>query len=87
MHRYYFDVMDDRPLFDDEGLELADAAAARREATEYAIDLMAMRPREPAGTGAPGNVVVTDEYGHEVLKVTFPKAAAKRTGELKRSAA
>jgi hypothetical protein len=61
------------------GIELPDAAAARREATKYAVDLV----RKRAGLNAPdevGNVVVTDERGAEVLTVTFPKSAVERCG-------
>jgi hypothetical protein len=77
MPRYFFNVMDGRPLVDKDGIELPDAAAARREATKYAAELM----RKRAGLNARdevGNVVVTDERGAEVLTVTFPKSAAER---------
>jgi|HubBroStandDraft_6_1064221.scaffolds.fasta_scaffold420289_2 hypothetical protein len=79
MPRYFFNVMNGRPLVDKDGIELPDAAAARREATKYAVDLV----RKRAGLNAPdevGNVVVTDERGAEVLTVTFPKSAVERCG-------
>ncbi|MBV8752688.1 MAG: hypothetical protein JO328_07500 [Hyphomicrobiales bacterium] len=78
MPRYYFNIMDGRPLVDREGMDLPDAAAARKEATRYAIDLV--RRSEFSGWKEVENVVVTDEQGAEVLTVTFPKSAAERCG-------
>ena len=77
MPRYYFNIMNGMPLVDREGMELPDAAAARKEATRYAIDLVRRRS-EFSGWKEVENVVVTDEQGAEVLTVTFPKSAAAR---------
>jgi len=77
MPRYYFNIMDGRPLVDREGMDLPDAAAARKEATRYAVDLVRRRDGL-AGQNEVENVVVTDEHGAEVLTVTFPKSAAER---------
>jgi hypothetical protein len=74
MPRYFFNIMDGRPVVDREGMELPDAAAARKEATRYAIDLARRRSRL-AGQSDVENVVVTDEHGAEVLTVTFPASA------------
>lgn len=79
MPRYYFNIMNGRPVVDREGMDLPDAAAARREATRYAIDLVRRRS-ESSGWKDVENVVVTDEQGAEVLTVTFPKSAAERCG-------
>ena len=79
MPRYYFNIMDGRPVVDRQGVELPDAAAARKEATRYAIDLVRRRSGF-GGWNAVENVVVTDEHGAEVLTVTFPKSAAVRYG-------
>jgi hypothetical protein len=79
MPRYYFNIMNGRPLVDREGVELPDVAAARKEATRYAIDLVRGRS-EFSGWKNVENVVVTDEHGVEVLTVTFPKSAAERCG-------
>jgi len=79
MPRYYFNRTDGRPVVDRQGIELPDAAAARREATKYAID-MARGQSGLSGWNEVGNVVVTDEHGAEVLTVTFPKSAAARCG-------
>jgi hypothetical protein len=79
MPRYYFNIMDGRPVVDREGMDLPDAAAARKEATRYAIDLVRRRS-ELRGSNEVENVVVTDEHGAEVLTVTFPKSAAERCG-------
>ena len=79
MPRYYFNIMDGRPVVDREGRDLPDAAAARREATRYAVDLVRGRS-ELSSRSEVENVVVTDEHGAEVLTVTFPKAAAARCG-------
>lgn len=79
MPRYYFNIMDGRPVVDREGRDLPDAAAARREATRYAVDLVRRRS-ELSSRSEVENVVVTDEHGAEVLTVTFPKAAAARYG-------
>jgi hypothetical protein len=78
MPRYYFNVMDGRPAVDREGVDLPDAAAARKEATRFAMDLVRRRAGF-AGSSAVENVVVTDEHGAEVLTVTFPKSAAERS--------
>jgi hypothetical protein len=72
--RYYFNIMNGRPMVDREGMDLPDAAAARREATRYAIDLVRRRA-EISDWNEVENVVVTDERGAEVLTVTFPKSA------------
>lgn len=77
MPRYYFNIMDGRPVVDREGIDLPDAAAARTEATRYAIDLV-RRQSELRGWNEVENVVVTDERGAEVLTVTFPKSAVER---------
>ncbi|HEV3396712.1 MAG TPA: hypothetical protein VG100_11265 [Xanthobacteraceae bacterium] len=77
MPRYYFNIMDGRPVVDREGIDLPDAAAARKEATRYAIDLV-RRQSELRGWNEVENVVVTDERGAEVLTVTFPKSAVER---------
>jgi hypothetical protein len=77
MPRYYFNLMDGRPVVDKDGIELPDAAAARKEATKYAIDMVRGQSGEGGGKDV-GNVVVTDERGAEVLTVTVPKAAAER---------
>jgi len=74
MPRYYFNIMDGRPVVDRHGVELPDAAAARKEATRYAIDLVRSRSGVAVGNEVE-NVVVTDEHGAEVLTVTFPKSA------------
>jgi hypothetical protein len=79
MPRYYFNIMDGRPVVDREGRDLPDAAAARREATRYAVDLVRRRSVLSSRSEVE-NVVVTDEHGAEVLTVTFPKAAAARYG-------
>jgi hypothetical protein len=79
MPRYYFNIMDGRPLVDREGLDLPDAAAARKEATRFAINRVRRRS-EFSGWNEVENVVVTDEHGAEVLTVTFPKSAAARCG-------
>ncbi|HEV2955477.1 MAG TPA: hypothetical protein VGX95_05125 [Xanthobacteraceae bacterium] len=74
MPRYFFNIMDGRPVVDRQGIELPDAAAARKEATRFAIDLA--RRRSPVtGHSDVENIVVTDEHGAEVLTVTFPKSA------------
>ena len=74
MPRYYFNIMDGRPVVDREGRDLPDAAAARREATRFAVDLVRRRS-ELSSRSEVENVVVTDEHGAEVLTVTFPKSA------------
>jgi hypothetical protein len=77
MPRCYFNIIDGRPVVDREGIDLPDAAAARKEATRYAIDLV-RRQSELRGWNEVENVVVTDERGAEVLTVTFPKSAVER---------
>jgi hypothetical protein len=77
MPRYFFNIMDGSPVVDREGVELPDAAAARKEATRFALDL-ARRRTGSGGLNVVENVVVTDEHGAEVLTVTFPKAAVER---------
>ena len=79
MPRYYFNIMDGRPVVDRKGMDLPDAAAARKEATRYAIDRVRRRS-EFSDWDEVENVVVTDEHGAEVLTVTFPKSAAARCG-------
>jgi hypothetical protein len=73
--RYFFSVMNGQPVLDEQGVELPDAAAARREATKYASDLLS-RQSGWIRRNAVKDIVVTDERGQEVLTVTFPQAAA-----------
>jgi hypothetical protein len=69
--RYYFNLTNGLPVVDGQGVELPDAAAARREATKYAVDRLSRQPG-PTRNNAVKDIVVTDEHGKEVLTVTFP---------------
>jgi len=73
--RYYFNLTSGLPVVDGQGVELPDAAAARREATKYAADLLS-RQSGSIRKNAVNDIVVTDEQGKEVLTVTFPASAA-----------
>jgi uncharacterized protein DUF6894 len=73
--RYYFNLTNGVPVVDGQGVELPDAAAARREATKYAADLLSRRSGS-IRKNAVNDIVVTDERGKEVLTVTFPASAA-----------
>ncbi len=44
MPRYFFHTREPRPTIDDEGLELADDAAARCAAIRYGGDLLSLEP-------------------------------------------
>ena len=73
MSRYYFNLFDDVVTVDDEGLELPDIAAARREAIRSARSLMAeqvMRGRFCLAC----RIEVEDEDRRPVLVLPFADA-------------
>jgi hypothetical protein len=73
MTRYFFHVYDDVVALDDEGLELADADAARREALAGARALAADQVKK-GRLDLRHRIEVADEAGAPVLRVTFEEA-------------
>ncbi|HEX8620488.1 MAG TPA: hypothetical protein VF718_00810 [Allosphingosinicella sp.] len=74
MPRYFFHVFDDAVLIDDEGLELADAHAARTTALAAARGLMCDQVRE-GRLRLHHRIEVENERGEAVLSLPFGEAA------------
>ena len=70
MPRFYFHLHNDLDVIDDEGLELPDLAAAREKAIESAHDI-ACACIKKGELNLEHYILVTDEAGQEVLKLTF----------------
>jgi hypothetical protein len=69
MPRYYFHLKSSIPSEDEDGIDLADVAAARAEATRFAHQLARVHQslREAPTSG---EIVVTDELGEEILTLS-----------------
>jgi len=61
MDRFYFHVEDDDRVIDDEGVELADIEAARREAITAAADMLRDGSGKVIWGGKPWRMWVTQE--------------------------
>lgn len=73
MTRFFFHVFDDVVALDDEGMELPDAEAARREALAGARALAADQVRK-GKLDLSHRIEVADEAGTPVLILTFEEA-------------
>jgi len=69
MPRYFFSIRNGRPFEDRDGLELADLAAARDEATGFARDMMKQEPHRHDWGG--WIVRVTDEERQVLFELPF----------------
>jgi hypothetical protein len=69
MPRYYFHLKSEVPSEDEDGIDLADAAAARAEATRFARELANVH-RTLREAPANGEIIVTDELGEEILTLS-----------------
>ncbi|MGA2128787.1 MAG: hypothetical protein ABSG76_21865 [Xanthobacteraceae bacterium] len=69
MPRYYFHLKSKVPSEDEDGIDLADVAAARAEATRFAQELVKVHQslREAPTSG---EIIVTDELGEEILTLS-----------------
>jgi hypothetical protein len=77
MPRYYFHVRSGSDLTrDQEGSDLPDIQAARKQAVEMACRAWSERP--PATADNDETFEITDEAGKVVLKVPFSEAFAER---------
>lgn len=73
MERYFFHLFDDIETHDEEGMELADLAAARRQALSSAREMMCDQMRS-GHLNLHHRIEVEDEGGAPVLTVTFASA-------------
>jgi hypothetical protein len=71
--RYYFDIFDPDVIRDDEGIELADAEAARREALAGARSIMCDQVAQ-GRLSLHYRIDVRDEAGDEILSLAFGDA-------------
>jgi hypothetical protein len=78
MGRFYFHLRRERELVaDDEGSELPNVTAARREAEQGARELLAEAVKTGSDT-IPDAFIVTDEHGREVDTVLLATLLPKR---------
>ncbi|HWT12628.1 MAG TPA: hypothetical protein VN231_07735 [Allosphingosinicella sp.] len=77
--RYYFNIFDDVSVVDEEGQELPDEAAARREAVRGGRELMCDQVRQ-GRLNLSHRIEVADEQGRVVLTLPFG-ALVKIEGE------
>lgn len=73
MARYFFHIMNDIDVVDEEGQELPSLAAARHQALAYARDLASQSVKEGA-VNLNHRIVVEDEDHEQLLAVTFREA-------------
>lgn len=73
MPLYYFHIEDGTPRGDPEGIDLPDAAAARRQAEHWFNALMA-GSQAVLTDGDAWQVRVTDEAGHDCFSLQFAPA-------------
>ena len=79
--RYYFNVLDGKDIIDDEGLELPDLDAVRREAIRASGEMI--RDGGPVlWSGQDWRMVVSDQSGREVLVLCFSTTEVTTTGHL-----
>jgi hypothetical protein len=78
MPRYFFHIRNDEHVDDEEGTELPDVAAARDKALDGVLDLICESVRK-GRLNLDDFIVVTDEQGHEVLKLQFREAFELKT--------
>ena len=71
MPRYYFHLREESNGRDEEGVELADEAAAREHALETARDVVCARIHEQRGIDLDHSIEVTNERQDHILTVTF----------------
>jgi hypothetical protein len=72
--RYYFNVKDGALIHDDEGMELADMDAVKKEAIQSSADMLKGHHGQNFWTGEPWLLWVTDQPnggGNTVLTLTF----------------
>jgi uncharacterized protein DUF6894 len=67
--RYYFHLNSPVPSEDEQGIELADAAAARAEAVRLAREITNVHRK--LSNAPSGDIVVTDASGEEVLTLSM----------------
>jgi hypothetical protein len=68
--RYFFNVLDGKNILDDQGAELPDLDAVRREAIRTSGAIIRDGGAE-LGSGHEWRMVVSDETGREVLVLRF----------------
>ena len=73
MPRYFFHIYDDIVMKDDEGLELADAEAARDQALKGAREMMCEQMRQ-GRLSLHHRIEIEDEAGAIVLRLGFGEA-------------
>jgi hypothetical protein len=73
MPRYFFHIHEEVAVRDEEGIELADVAAARRQAIAGARDIMSEQVRG-GRLGLRNRVDVEDERGDSVFSLAFADA-------------
>jgi hypothetical protein len=80
--RYFFNFKDGKTILDDEGTELADIKAVKKEAVQSSAELLKGHDSEQFWTGEPWILWVTDQpngEGNTVLTLTFSsRIAGKR---------
>ena len=73
MPRFFFNIHDGQDLLDSEGTELPDLAAVRREAIQTSARVL--KDSADYWDGTEWRMVVKDEAGQLVLRLTFAAAA------------
>lgn len=71
MPHFYFHLLNDMSVTDEEGLELPDIEAARVRAVQYALDMTAASVLEQRKINLHHRIEVADETGQTALTVEF----------------
>ena len=71
MPRYYFHIFNDMEVRDDDGQQLRDVAAARKEARDAAADLIRDEIKAGRKIHPDHRIEIEDERGHMVAVLRF----------------
>ena len=74
MPRYFFHLRNDIDAIDEDGQELADLEAAREQAVDYAIDMIAASVTEQRKLNLKHRIEVADAAGEILMNVEFGEA-------------
>jgi hypothetical protein len=76
MPRYFFDVVDDKKIYDKKGVSLPNERAARQFAITFARELMETKPELMGESWQAWSVQVCNGKFDRILKIPFTEAVA-----------
>ena len=76
MPKFYFDLIDDKTVFDSKGVSLKDLKAAREYAVTFARELMATKPELCGESWSKWSVQICNGKMERVLTIRFGESAS-----------